>query len=1160
MKNARKSVRLNKPKEPIARGVASGMGFSSGPARDAHHSAILNGLSGHLDPEVFEACAADLLREVYPSLAPVRGGSDRGYDGAITSDDEAPFPLVATTGKDAKANLLRNLKQASTRGTKPTRAVFATSRRITPRARATLEAAARQEGVGWLQVHDQDWFAYALYGSPAWAMRLLNVSGRPSALSIVPLSARPLIGELLIGRQAELAAIRDAKGDALLVGTPGSGKTFLLRALARDGRALFLTDPDREALANAIRSQRPPAIIVDDAHIEPHVILSLRQLRQDLGADFRIIAVSWPADAPRVQTQLDVPSSAIVDLHDLDLDTMVEIVKAVGVKGPNAFVRMIVHQANGRPGLAATLAQLCLRGDAEDVWSGRSLARDLLPTLSKLAGEDVAPLLACFALGGGGGMPLDEVGGYLRRPLDTISSTLARVGTVGILRPDRSGRMISVWPEVFRWLLVRDVFFGSVGALDYTPLLGQATDTAETAMTLLGAYSRGAYIPELLGFVTKANSAHVWGAYASLGIKEARYVVETHADIALKIPKELLAACAEDVLPLLLNAAIGDTRELHSSTDHPLRHIQDWARLPAGEPGDRVERARSLVSAVRPWWETHGLDKESVGDVAVRAFCLAFDPNWERAESDPGRGRTLTLSHGAISEEETNALLNLWCDHCHLLTLGSHTAWKHMFSLVHEWHYGVPNIRLPASLREARVRVGRQILQDLAESSRGRPGIQREVRAVAHRHGYQVDSEADAEFDLLFPFRESAEKWTEEHAQWQRDARGLAPSWIQAGSAICAKRIASIEREAQAAGITWPRLTNALFEAIAEEVLDPGDWFNELLQAHVPGDLMRPFLRKMAASSHQAVNAALRLCLDSPSYVHLGTEVILTTPSMPIALVGMALQKAEAFPTAIETWCLRNDFPLENLECALTAEIGTVALAAAIGEWHAAKLEKRSVRMPTIWRSAVIRSAHACAATQSNMRDHWLADIFKADPAMAFDWLVELNTITREHFDYSIHKLAKKALVALEPAQRISFLGRLDKESSLTSRIRMLVGGDTDVYAALLARHDLRNYHLVPLEGTPSPEWRAKAVAALNAGYSKGEVLQATRLTSWSWVGNMSDMWAERKREFDTYLADADPRIAAIAREGSEETARRLEDCLTEEREEAVHGRERRLR
>jgi len=84
-------------------------------------------LSGHVDPDLFEACAADLLTAVYPSLTPVRGGSDDGYDGAIASNDEPPYPLITTTGKDAKGNLERNLKRTAARGGKPTRAVFATS-------------------------------------------------------------------------------------------------------------------------------------------------------------------------------------------------------------------------------------------------------------------------------------------------------------------------------------------------------------------------------------------------------------------------------------------------------------------------------------------------------------------------------------------------------------------------------------------------------------------------------------------------------------------------------------------------------------------------------------------------------------------------------------------------------------------------------------------------------------------------------------------------------------------------------------------------------------------------------------------------------------------------------------------------------------------------
>lgn len=126
--------------------------------------------------------------------------------------------------------------------------------------------------------------------------------------------------------------------------------------------------------------------------------------------------------------------------------------------------------------------------------------------------------------------------------------------------------------------------------------------------------------------------------------------------------------------------------------------------------------------------------------------------------------------------------------------------------------------------------------------------------------------------------------------------------------------------------------------------------------------------------------------------------------------------------------------------------------------------------------------------------------------------------------------------------------------------MRAFVGTDAAVYAALLARKDLADYHLRPLEGTPSPDWRSKAIAALEAGYTQADILRATRLTSWEWTGNLSDMWKKRKKAFEDFLADDDPRIAAIARRGSEETTREVNDHLKKEREEAVLGRERRRR
>ncbi|MEQ9247477.1 MAG: helix-turn-helix domain-containing protein, partial [Nitratireductor sp.] len=271
----------------------SAVGASSGIARDTHHAAILKALSGHLDPEVFEACAADLLRQQWPGLVPVRGGSDDGFDGAIATDGEEPFPLVTTTGTAAKDNLRRNLKRAIGSGWTPKTAIFATSRRVTPKTRKAMRDVAREFGITLAQIYDQEWFANSLYRESGWCKRLLGVTGRPSALSIIPVSNRPVIGDRVIGRDACLEQLRSLDRDCLLVAGPGAGKTFVLRSLALEGVGLFLADDDREEIANALREQAPAAVIVDDAHVDIARLKLLQQLRTELHATFRIVAAGW---------------------------------------------------------------------------------------------------------------------------------------------------------------------------------------------------------------------------------------------------------------------------------------------------------------------------------------------------------------------------------------------------------------------------------------------------------------------------------------------------------------------------------------------------------------------------------------------------------------------------------------------------------------------------------------------------------------------------------------------------------------------------------------------------------------------------------------------------------------------------------------------------
>ena len=261
--------------------------------RDPFYQQILERLGRPLDPDLFERPPPTCLRREYPTLVPIRGGSDAGMDGAIADGEGTAYPLVTTTGTDVIGNLHRNLEAYKAGGGIRRKAILATSQELTARRRRNLEKRAEELGFVLVQIYDQAAIADRLYESPRWCRELLNLAGDPPALSLEPRTHRPLIDLPPIGRDADLAWLRDAPGDRLLVGQPGSGKTFLLRKLALEGRGLFVASDDPGRIAEAYRARRPPLLILDDAHIRRDLLVELRRFRSEAGADFALLASSW---------------------------------------------------------------------------------------------------------------------------------------------------------------------------------------------------------------------------------------------------------------------------------------------------------------------------------------------------------------------------------------------------------------------------------------------------------------------------------------------------------------------------------------------------------------------------------------------------------------------------------------------------------------------------------------------------------------------------------------------------------------------------------------------------------------------------------------------------------------------------------------------------
>ena len=668
--------------DSAARSGSSGSAVTRprGVTLDPHHGAILAGLNGNLDPETLESCAANLLQRVWPGLVPVRGGQDDGFDGAIADGGrQEPFPLVTTSGNDLAGNLRRNLRQALRRDPTVDRALFATSRRVTPRRRLKLTEAARELGVTLVQIYDQDWFALRLYREPSWCKRLLGVTGRPCALSPFPITTRPILGDHVLGREREMRWLLTRRGDCLLAGAPGSGKTFLLRALVLQEQGLFMVDDDPEQIANDLRELRPGAVIIDDAHVDPGQVARFLQVRRQVGSDTRVIATSWPGSAVGVQSALQIPRSEVLDLDPIDADTMIEIIKSAGVLGPHDLQRVIRQQAAGRPGLAATLAHLCLAGDVKEVVTGEALVDQLAPQLDRLIHTEAQRFLAPFVLGGDAGVRPEFVASCLGKSVFDVTRSIASLAAAGIVREARTAVLdageegelvvretvaVAVEPRPMRWVLVRRIFFGGAGSLDINAFL-ETVGSAEDALdTLMGARARGASIPDLelrleqvAARLPDHKSTSLWSKYASLGPSEARYVIERHPHLLVAVGPEALEQDPERVIPLLLDQARPgeELRAADSLSEKPLSMLTRWATGPPRRGQDLLYRRSSLLCGADRW-------RRGGGDssVAIRAMCIALAPKSDYATADPGAGRTLTLHYDLLTHHHIESLKALW--------------------------------------------------------------------------------------------------------------------------------------------------------------------------------------------------------------------------------------------------------------------------------------------------------------------------------------------------------------------------------------------------------------------------------------------------------------------------------------------------------------------
>ncbi len=1137
--------------------------------QDPLYKRIVERLETLTDHTLFERCVCGLLQKRYPTLVPVSGGNDAGEDGAIADGKAEAYPLVCTTSQDFVRNLRKSLDAQAKERFPRRKAVFVTSRRATPKKRRTLKEEARKRGFVLLQTVDQEGVAELLRHSSRWRKEL-GITGSASVLSVFPKSRRPSLSSTLVGREADLAWLRSTQGDRILSGQPGAGKTFLLRQLALEGTGLFLVQTDEDAIKDAIldlRLDESPeiAVLVDDAHGDPGVLDSLRNLREQMDGKFPIIASCWPGAQEKVAEALVVGSSKI---HGLELMTRKEIARVYASAGvdleslgaafsthpPEVLVKRLIDQAANKPGLAMTLASMVLKGEEADVFSGRSLLREVR-AFEGLLGTDPLRTLAAFAAGGETGMPMEAVADFRGRCPSEIQEEVIGLATGGVLA-DRQDGNLAVEPLVLRSALLSEVFFrGKSTSLPIDPLLDRAPSRASAVAAAIWPKEAGAKLDEdwLESLVEKTDSRDVWALYASSGRERAERTARRYRHGLLEVGSELLQGAPEQAISWLIKAVVasGGTAD---ATRRALEILARWVRTPDHDLTSGKKR-RLLLRQIKPFL-TAGVSLE----VAFQALLLIFTADFGVTFGNPIMGDQLNWQISALSREDLEEVRSIWKSARDQLPEIQPKWAPHIAQALRPWlvpAHPCPGGRWTPEEEEFLQATGRVVLEDLAEKAVDSCALRSEFERQALKIGQPLGLHLDDEYEVLYPDPKGAvgdpEQWRSDHLE---KVRTLARSWSSEAPQRVAARLASVESEAQAVGRRWQRMTPVLCTELAQRVQDSLEWLTAMDRAGVEDSLSRPFLHKAVEAKLEGWAEVMKRRLEDGTKALEALKIVLTLQEPDPSLLEAALSISPSHLEEIETLCLRGETPMRTLELLLEHPEWKVAASAAMGMWCAEAQGVVEDEIRPVWRQAVLRWRKSRFPTTE---EYWLGEILGGDGELAAEWLrarARDGFLAKDGALNGVYSLATRALDREHRSELLTVLSESPRGLGVRRVVEELVADDLVLFCELLHIEELRGHHLRPLAGKPDEPWARKAQMAVDAGHAPNSV---ARQTIWgsgglTIAGDGTSFWQSWLDAFTGFVTDDRPEVQEVAREGIRLIEKELEKAQAKKRERELVG------
>lgn len=1084
--------------------------------RDPLYRAIGERLAGRLDPEMFERCAVELLRDVYPGLVPIRGGDDGGMDG-VMADSRAgpPLPLVITTTGSVISNLTRNLESYRRGGGTAREAVVATSRPLTGRQRRNLQKRAREFGFTLRQIHDQADFVGRLYGDPESRKGLFpGLVGDPPALSVLPRSPRPWPTPELIGRDDELSWLRNAKSDVVISGQPGVGKTALLEKLAREGEGLFVVSRDIGRIADAYREQEPRRIFVDDAHLDavhPHdsILGKLLRLRQEREAGFRIIATTWPGHVGDFREMLYLPSKQVLRVNPLARRVVETIVRQVEPRfTDDVLVGEILDQSGGRVGLAVNLARWVQRGELKELLNGRLLLRQIRTGL--LQPERTLEALAPFALGGGLGMKFQSAAAALGISETDLRRAVRPVSGTGVLQEfEESGPHVgslTVKPGALRAALVERSYFSGSLSLSVEEALPHVQDPATCTHTLISVLERGGAVPHPLirARLEKLHGsrlmAGLWSDYVRTGEPAARWVLENHPGMTTSVGRAALRVVPELALDRLLKAPADDG----PYDRDPWRIIGNWAR--AGLPGrDALQRRRLLVERVA----THIRNADTVQQdrwtssrkTPAKLFRDAFALGVHCVQTSPLDTKELRITSGSLLAPEVRAMAREWPTVLDSLRPLGDDGILCSRDILNEWTGRLRVAGQHPETNPAAEQEASGMLPGVVALANQAPGVVMWARRLANHRGLHawLPDIGDSLLPKLFPATRYPHEKHPPHEVILASADEIAGQWVREDPDLVVDRMLYYERQRHLADHRYPDALRYVPDRIAQGADEPENWLRALIDRKAPPAWVLPFL-EAAVVAAPATPAAWEIVARDARYdgecIRVGLEVTRLSEEAVRHIMDAVRRSVHCRQDCVP-W---NDLPGEWQRRLLQDSDSRVRAAAATGLWRAYRSKRPDGSLGRLLQDAAIESGDT----------ELLMDMFSKHPELARSWIfqqarlcssqpgqaedghplsgTELPRSERlahlgEVFPGRYLELLDRAIAATTLDDRRDLIGAIPSDTDERFFAR-LVGTDPGLYRLLLNRHLPKNVHLTPLNGVPSPERDELVRLARAHGYS----------------------------------------------------------------------------